>query len=170
MRDNIVLIGMPGSGKSTIGIIMSRASGLDYTDTDRVIRDLEGQSLAELSESEGTEGFRALENRIVSGLDVHRCVIATGGSVIYGADAMRRLREIGVVAYLQLSCGALEERLGDLKARGVSMRPGQTLRELYRERCPLYERYADITVRCDGLRPREVSAAVLQAAAPLLEW
>ena len=154
--DNIVLIGMPGCGKSTVGVVLAKALSMEFVDSDIVIQRTEGKRLSEIIDECGTEGFRAVENRVNATLDVHRSVIATGGSVIYGPEAMAHLREIGIVVYLRLSYPAIEERLGDLHARGVSIKPGQTLHDLYDERCPLYERYAHVTVECDGLRLREV--------------
>lgn len=158
--DNIVLIGMPGCGKSTVGVVLAKALSMEFVDSDIVIQRTMGKRLSELLDEYGTEGFRDIENRVNAGLDVHRTVIATGGSVIYGPEAMAHLRDIGVVVYLRLSYPAIEERLGDLHARGVSIKPGQTLHDLYDERTPLYEQYAHVTIECDGLRLREVVATL----------
>lgn len=106
----------------------------------------------------GDDGFRQVENNVNASIDVHGTVIATGGSVIYGREAMEHLKQIGTVIYLKLGYENLEERLGDLHARGVTIKPGWTLRDLYNERCPMYEQWADITVTCDGHRLREVVA------------
>ncbi|MDO5145206.1 MAG: shikimate kinase [bacterium] len=157
-KDNIVLIGMPGCGKSTVGVVLAKTLNMEFVDSDIVIQRSRNKRLSQLMDELGTEGFRQLENDINAGLDVHHCVIATGGSVIYGQGAMEHLRQIGTVVYLRLPYPAIEERLGDLHARGVTMKPGQTLLDLYNERCPEYERWADVTLQCEGLRLREVVA------------
>lgn len=157
---NIVLIGMPGAGKSTVGVVLAKHAGFKFVDSDLVIQEQTGMLLHEIITKEGDDGFRQVENRINASLQAKHSVIATGGSVIYGKDAMKHLREIGTVVYLKLSCEAIEERLGDLKERGVTLREGQTLRQLYDERIPLYERYADVTVECEGKTIREIVAEI----------
>lgn len=157
---NIVLIGMPGAGKSTVGVVLAKHAGFKFVDSDLVIQEQTGMLLHEIITREGDDGFRQVENRINASLQVRHSVIATGGSVIYGKEAMKHLREIGTVVYLKLSCEAIEERLGDLKERGVTLREGQTLRQLYDERTPLYERYADVTVECEGKTIREIVAEI----------
>lgn len=158
--DNIVLIGMPGCGKSTVGVVLAKALNMEFIDSDIVIQRTYGMKLSAIIDEYGTEGFRQIENDVNAGLDVHKSVIATGGSVIYGPGAMAHLRDIGIVVYLRLSYPAIEERLGDLHARGVTFKPGQTLHDLYDERTPLYEQYAHVTIECDGLRLREVVATL----------
>ena len=153
---NIVLIGMPGCGKSTVGVVLAKNLALDFIDSDLLIQREMGMRLAALIEQYGDDGFRAIENRVNSGIQAENSVIATGGSVIYGEEAMRHLKAIGTVIYLKLSYEQIEERLGNLHARGVSIREGQTLRDLYNERCPFYERWADMVVECGGKRLREV--------------
>ena len=160
--ENIILIGMPGCGKSTVGVVLAKALGMDFIDSDLLIQRREGKRLARIIEEMGDDGFRAVENEVNAAIDVQGCVIATGGSVIYGQEAMAHLRSIGTVVYLQLSYAQVEERLGDLHARGVTVKPGQTLRDLYNERCPMYERHAHVTISCDGLRLREVVAQIRQ--------
>ena len=160
--ENIILIGMPGCGKSTVGVVLAKALGMDFIDSDLLIQRREGKRLARIIEDMGDDGFRAVENEVNASIDVQGCVIATGGSVIYGQEAMAHLRSIGTVVYLQLSYAQVEERLGDLHARGVTVKPGQTLRDLYNERCPMYERHAHVTIPCDGLRLREVVAQIRQ--------
>ena len=154
--NNLFLIGMPGCGKSTVGVVLAKALGLDFIDSDLVIQKEMGAKLAQLIDQHGDEGFRAIENRINAELTAENSIIATGGSVIYGEDAMRHLKDIGTFIYLKLSYEAIEDRLGDLHARGVTIQPGWTLRDLYNERAPLYEKWADITVDCEHLRLREV--------------
>ena len=160
--ENIILIGMPGCGKSTVGVVLAKALGRDFIDSDLLIQRREGKRLARIIEEMGDDGFRAVENEVNASIDVQGCVIATGGSVIYGQEAMAHLRSIGTVVYLQLSYAQVEERLGDLHARGVTVKPGQTLRDLYNERCPMYESHAHVTIPCDGLRLREVVAQIRQ--------
>lgn len=146
MKSNITLIGMPASGKSTVGVLLAKRLGYSFVDVDIVIQEQEGRLLKEIIEQEGMEGFLLVEDRVNRELDVKRSVIAPGGSVIYGEEAMAHLKEISTVVYLKLSYEEVRERLGDLKDRGVAVKDGMTLRDLYEERVPLYERYADITV------------------------
>lgn len=156
MKNNIVLIGMPGAGKSTVGVVVAKKLGYRFTDSDLVIQESYGKLLHELIEEYGVEGFWALENDVNASLDYQNAVIATGGSACYGKEAMEHLRASGVVVYLALGYDSLMERLGDLNARGVTIKPGQALQELYEERIPLYEQYADVTVDCEGKLLREV--------------
>ena len=153
---NLILIGMPGCGKSTVGVVLAKAMAMDFVDSDLVIQKEMGMKLSQLIDQYGDDGFREIENRINASLDMENSVIATGGSVVYGEEAMRHLKEIGTVIYLKLSCPTIAERLGDLHARGVTIKPGWTLQDLYNERVPLYEKWADITVNCERLRLREV--------------
>ena len=157
---NIVLIGMPGAGKSTVGVVLAKHEGFGFLDSDLVIQEKTGLLLHEIISREGDEGFRQVENRVNASLRVRHTVIATGGSVIYGREAMQHLRRIGTVVYLKLSCPSIAERLGDLKERGVTLKEGQTLQQLYDERVPLYERYADITIDCEEKSIREIVAEV----------
>lgn len=153
---NLILIGMPGCGKSTVGVVLAKALGMDFIDSDLVIQRKMGKRLSALLDEYGDEGFREIENRVNAELEAENSIIATGGSVVYGEDAMRHLKEIGTLIYLKLSCEAVEDRLGDLHARGVTIKPGWTLHDLYDERCPLYEKWADVVVDAEGLRLREV--------------
>lgn len=146
MKDNIVLIGMPGVGKSTVGVVLAKVMGYQFVDADLVIQEKEGKLLCEIIEEVGTEGFIEVENRINSGIEAHHAIIATGGSVVYGKEAMEHLKEIGTVVYLKLPFEELNHRLSDIKGRGVVLKSSQTLWDLYEERVPLYEKYADITV------------------------
>lgn len=156
MRDNIVLIGMPSCGKSTIGVVLAKAMGYRFVDSDLVIQEQTGKLLCELIQEQGLEAFNAIENDVNASLQFHKAVIATGGSVIYGEEAMQHLSEIGLVVYLKLSLESLVERIGDLTARGVSIKEGQTFSELFEERRPLYEKYADVTVDVNDLSIREI--------------
>ena len=143
---NIVLIGMPGVGKSTIGVILAKELGYQFVDADLLIQKQEKRLLKEIISEEGIEGFIAIENQVNASIEANRTVIATGGSVVYGREAMEHLGEIATVIYLKLSYKALRKRLGNLKNRGVVLRDGQTLKDLYEERVVLYEKYADITI------------------------
>lgn len=145
-RDNIVLIGMPGVGKSTVGVVLAKALGYQFVDADLLIQEAEGKLLSELIEEHGTDGFIEIENRVNSQIQTHRSVIATGGSVVYGKEAMEHLKSIGTVVYLKQNLRVLQRRLRNLKGRGVVLKEEQTLVDLYKERTVLYEKYADITV------------------------
>ena len=145
-RDNIVLIGMPGVGKSTVGVVLAKALGYQFVDADLLIQEAEGKLLSELIEEHGTDGFIEIENRVNSQIHTHRSVIATGGSVVYGKEAMEHLKSIGTIVYLKQNLRVLQRRLRNLKGRGVVLKEGQTLVDLYKERTVLYEKYADITV------------------------
>ena len=147
--NNITLIGMPGAGKSTIGIVLAKVLGLDFLDSDLLIQKEEGRLLWQIIRDEGSDGFARIEERVNSSIQVQNAIIATGGSVVYSDKAMQHLRSISTVIYLQTSCATLAARLGDLTRRGVTFRPGQTLEDLYNERIPLYEKYAHITVSLD---------------------
>lgn len=155
-KDNIVLIGMPGAGKSTIGVVLAKKLGYRFIDSDLVIQEQYGKLLHELITEHGVEGFWQIENNVNAGLEVNRSIIATGGSAVYGKEAMEHLREIGKVVYLKLSYEEIELRLGDLNARGVTLREGQTLADLYAERTPMYEKYAHLTIECEDKLLRQV--------------
>ena len=168
-KKNVVLIGMPGAGKSTIGVILAKVLGKDFIDADLVIQKKEGRLLREIIEQEGPDGFLAVEERVNAGLCPDAAVIATGGSVVYGQRAMEHLGRIGAIVYLKLSYPAVESRLRDIRGRGVVLRDGQTLMDLYQERAVLYERYADVTVEEDGLGVEETLEKTLQALEMLIE-
>ena len=168
MKKNVVLIGMPGAGKSTIGVILAKMMGKDFIDADLVIQKEEGLLLKDIIQRDGPDGFLAVENRVNAGLNPANAVIATGGSVVYGEEAMKHLGEISVV-YLRLSYKAVKSRLRDVKGRGVVLRDGQTLYDLYAEREGLYEKYADVTIEEDGLGVEETLEKTLQALEMLVE-
>lgn len=168
-KKNVVLIGMPGAGKSTIGVILAKVLGKDFIDADLVIQKKEGRLLREIIEQEGPDGFLAVEERVNAGICPDAAVIATGGSVVYGQRAMEHLGRIGAIVYLKLSYPAVESRLRDIRGRGVVLRDGQTLLDLYQERAVLYERYADVTVEEDGLGVEETLEKTLQALKMLVE-
>lgn len=159
-KDNIILIGMPGVGKSTIGVILAKVLGYQFIDADLVIQKTEGKLLKDIIREKGTDGFIEVENRVNSRIEAQQSVIATGGSVVYGKEAMDHLRSIGTVVYLREDLRDLGKRLRNIKGRGVVLRPGQTLEDLYEERTVLYERYADIIVDEHGLNIEETLEAV----------
>ena len=150
MKSNIVLIGMPAVGKSTVGVILAKILGYKFIDTDIVIQEKENRLLRDIITSEGVDGFIETENRIISALKAEKADIATGGSVVYGRQAMKNLSDNGTVVYLKLDYAKLKYRLGNIRNRGVVIRKGQRLSELYNERCPLYESYADIIIDENG--------------------
>lgn len=148
---NIVLIGMPGSGKSTVGVLLAKVLGYGFIDSDLLIQEREGRLLSQIIQQEGIDAFIRIEEEVNAGIETGRSVIATGGSVVYGPKAMEHLKKIGTVVYLSLPLAQLKARLGNLKCRGVVLKEGQTLQELYAQRGPLYERYADLIVDETGL-------------------
>lgn len=150
-KDNIILIGMPGVGKSTVGVILAKVMGYQFVDADLLIQQQEGKLLREIIEEVGTDGFIQVENRVNASIQCEKTIIATGGSVVYGKEAMEHLKEIGTVVYLEVPFSTLEKRLSDIKGRGVVLKDGQTLYDLYMERTPLYESYADVRVSEEGL-------------------
>lgn len=164
---NIVLIGMPGVGKSTAGVVLAKVLGYQFVDADLLIQEQEQRLLAEIIQEEGTDGFIEIENRVNARIQADRSVIATGGSVVYGKEAMEHLKEIGIIVYLKLPYEVLKKRLSDIKGRGVVLREGQTLMELYRERVSLYEAYADIIVDETGLNVEETIEKVAEKLAGL---
>lgn len=155
MKPNITMIGMPSSGKSTIGVLLAKRLGFSFVDVDIVIQEKEGRLLKEIIAEEGMDGFLKVEERVNAELDVKLSVIAPGGSVIYGEEAMSHLKEISEVVYLKMSFEEMEKRIGNVVDRGVALKPGFTLRDLYNERVPYYEKYADIVIDEEGKTPGE---------------
>lgn len=162
MKNNITLIGMPGAGKSTIGVVLAKMLGYDFIDSDLLIQKEEGRLLWQIMRDEGNDGFNRIEERVNSQLDVSSSVIATGGSVVYGSKAMEHLKEISTVVYLKVNCPTLTRRLGDLTKRGVVLKPGQTLPDLFSERTPLYEKYADIIVNTSRKSVQNAAQSIIQ--------
>ena len=160
--DNIVLIGMPGAGKSTVGVVLAKRLGYQFLDSDLVIQEHYGKLLQELIEEYGVEGFWNIEDEVNATIKRKKTVIATGGSAVYGKNAMEHFRKTATIIYLRLPYAEIEERVGDLQTRGVTVRPGQNLWELYQERLPLYERYADMTIDCHGKTLREIVVEICE--------
>lgn len=162
MKDNIVLIGMPGVGKSTVGVILAKMIGYQFIDADLLIQKQEGKLLHEIIAEKGTDGFIEIEERVNASIEASHTIIATGGSVVYGKKAMEHLSRIGTVVYLKVPYDTLEKRLEDIKGRGVVLKEGQTLRTLYDERTLLYEKYADIEISEDDLNVEQTVEKLLE--------
>ena len=155
MKSNIILIGMPAAGKSTIGVLLAKSLLKDFVDTDLVIQTSCGCTLSNIIEKEGTEAFLKIENDIICAHSYCNSVVATGGSAVYGEAAMEHLRKDGIVVYLKLSLSEIEKRIGNIHTRGVAIKNGVSLAELYTEREPLYNKYADISISCEGMTAEE---------------
>lgn len=153
---NIILIGMPGVGKSTVGVVLAKKLGYNFLDSDLLIQEKYKKLLHEIIEERGIEGFWQVENEVNASIKTDNTVIATGGSVIYGKDAMEHLSQLGTIVYLKLSCEELAVRLGDLNDRGVTLKEGQDLKGLYAERIPYYEKYAELTIDCEDKMIRDI--------------
>ncbi len=149
--NNVILIGMPGCGKSTIGVLLAKLIGYDFIDTDILIQQQENKKLYKIIEENGLEYFKKVENEVIANIDLKNTVIATGGSVIYGKEAMLNLKNIGTVVYLKVSKEELISRLGNFETRGVVIEKGKTFDDLYSERVILYEKYADITISSEKI-------------------
>lgn len=161
-KDNIILIGMPASGKSTAGVVLAKFLGYDFIDTDILIQEKTGKLLHEIISEKGLLGFKKIEEDINASISCHKSIISPGGSVIYGERAMKHFKEIGTVVYLKLPYEDVKQRLGNLKSRGVVLQDGQTLLDLYNERAPYYEKYADITVEESGLSVEETIGIIAE--------
>lgn len=159
---NIILIGMPAVGKSTVGVVVAKRLGYNFIDTDIVIQEEEGKLLKEIIAEKGSDGFLEVEDRINAGIVAENAVISPGGSVVYCENAMRHFKEIGKIVYLQVSFDTINKRLKNAKNRGVVLRDGQTLKDLYEERVTLFERYADIVVCEEGLDLEETIDFVME--------
>lgn len=160
---NIVLIGMPGAGKSTIGVLLAKSLLMDFVDTDLIIQKKCSSSLCDIINTQGIDEFLKIENDVICGEKFENCVIATGGSAVYGKEAMKKLKEQGIAIYLKLTPEELVERIKDIHTRGIAMKEGTTIAELYEERAALYEEYADITIDCNGKTPEQCVDAIAQA-------
>lgn len=162
-KTNLVLIGMPGSGKSTIGVLLAKKTSRDFVDTDVVIQTHEHRSLQDIVDNDGYMVLREIEEKWVSTLVVEHTVISTGGSVVYSGKSMAHLAQGGVIIFLDVSLDTLKKRITDYDQRGIARRPDQSFEELFEERSVLYRRYADITITCDDINQDQVCAAILAA-------
>ena len=160
-RTNLVLIGMPASGKSSVGVILAKLIGYDFIDTDILIQRSEKKRLSEIIREVGVDGFLEVEARVNGSVEADHCVIATGGSAVYSEEAMRHLKKIGHIMYLKVDYETIRKRLGNIRQRGVALREGQTLRDLDDERVVLYEKYADTVVEEKG-EGEDVVVAILK--------
>lgn len=165
--NNIILIGMPGAGKSTVGVILAKLMGYKFIDSDLLIQRQEESLLKDIIKEKGLEGFIEIENKVNSEIKAEETIIATGGSVIYGKEAMSHLSNIGTVIYIKLSMENLKDRLGNMRQRGVALKRGQNLEDLYEERTPLYEKYSDIIVNSDGKSIEELLNIIIEKVRPL---
>ena len=161
-KSNIILIGMPGSGKSTAGVILAKLTSRGFSDTDLLIQTSEGRSLQEIVDTDGYMALRNIEEAILLRLDCRNHIIATGGSAVYSHIAMDQLRLDGFIVFLDVDLATLESRIRDFENRGLAKRLEQTLAELFRERRPLYAKYADMTVPCAGLTHEEICAHIIE--------
>ena len=159
---NIVLIGMPGSGKSTVGVILAKMASLDFVDTDILIQRAAGKSLQEIIDTDGYLVLRRIEEEVLLKLDCRDHVIATGGSAVYSPAAISHLKEDGVIIFLDVDIETLQSRIRNYETRGLAKRPDQTLEELFAERLALYREYADITISGAGLTQEEVCDTILR--------
>lgn len=146
---NVVMVGMPGSGKSTIGVILAKSLGFDFVDTDLVICKREGKKLQEIIDTEGLEKFLEIEQQVGEEISPVNSVVATGGSMILSDEAMKNLKKDGIVVYVEVSLEILKKRITNMKTRGIAFKKGETLEDIFRVRTPLYEKYADITITAD---------------------
>lgn len=160
--ENIILIGMPGAGKSTIGVILAKSLLFDFCDTDLSIQKSTCKSLSQIINEEGIDAFIDLEEKIICSESFADCVVATGGSAVYGEKAMEKLKENGIIVYLKVSPDELQSRIKNIHTRGIAMKEGTTISELYEERAPFYEKYADITIECDGKTAEECVDAIIE--------
>lgn len=158
-----ILIGMPGSGKSCMGRALQSKLKMKTIDTDKVIEQRVGEKLQALIDKEGIDAFRKIEEETLMSIEDDNVILATGGSAVYSEKAMLHFKSTGKIIYLKCSYKTIEKRLGDFSKRGVVLKPGQTLKDLYDERVPLYERYADITINCDGTAFSKYQAQAIKA-------
>ncbi len=163
MTSNIILIGMPGSGKSTCGVIAAKILLKNFFDTDLLIQNIEGISLQNIIDAKGNDYFENAEEQAILNLDIKGTVIATGGSVIYSDKAMQHLKELGTVIFLNLSYDNMCSRIKNLASRGVVMKQGTTLKDMYDERLPLYHKWADEIIDCDNLSVEQTAQAIFDA-------
>jgi shikimate kinase len=159
-KSNLILIGMPGAGKSTVGVILAKRLGFNFIDSDLLIQSGEKKRLQQVIDSEGIARFRQIEERVLLELHCSRTVIATGGSAIYSRQGMRALQQTGLLIYQQVNLERLQQRIADMGQRGLVMAAGQNFEQLYRERTPLYEKHSELTIPCSELSAEEVAARI----------
>jgi shikimate kinase len=160
--ENIILIGMPGAGKSTVGVILAKTLGMQFIDCDILIQQQTGRKLQEILDKDGPDMFRQIEEEAILSLHPRHAVIATGGSVVWSREAMKHLKSLGVVVYLEISFSEMEKRIRNITTRGIVLMPGQTLSGMYDQRVPLYEQYADITIASSDKDLESVVSGILE--------
>lgn len=160
---NVILIGMPACGKSSAGVLLAKILKKDFVDTDLLIQKCEGKTLQTIINEKGVPYFRDVEDAVLLDFDGDNYVVATGGSAVYCHEAMEKFRQNGVIVYIKVAVEEIVRRLKNIKTRGVTLAPGQTLEDLYDKRIPLYEKEADITVDTDGLELEETVAKIAEA-------
>ena len=160
---NLVLIGMPGSGKSTVGAILAKRTGRDFVDTDLLVQTSQGRTLQDIVDNDGYLALRRIEEEVLLDLAVHNHVIATGGSAVYSERAMEHLKKDGILVFLEVDFDTLQSRVRDFKTRGLAKQPNQSFAELFGERFPLYTKHADITINSAGLNPEDVCTRIIVA-------
>ena len=158
---NIVLIGMPGSGKSTVGVILAKLTSRNFVDTDILIQESQGRFLQDIVDTSGHMALREIEEKILLYLNCHNHVIATGGSAVYSHIAMTHLRSVGIIVFLNVDLPTVESRVLDIDTRGLAKRPDQSLAELFEERFTLYRKYADFTFKCTDLTQEEICVRII---------
>ena len=161
--NNIILVGMPACGKSITGVVLAKTMRKSFIDTDLLIQEREERPLQEIINEDGLNYFKRIEERVLMELEAENAVISTGGSAIYYPRAIDHLKKGGIIVYLKVSLAAIEERLDNIKTRGVAMGKGETIENLYEQRVPLYEKYADVTIEADGLAVEETVERIVQA-------
>ncbi|MBW2660022.1 MAG: shikimate kinase [Deltaproteobacteria bacterium] len=159
-KRNIILIGMPGAGKSTVGVILAKRIGLHFIDTDLIIQAREKCRLQQIIDAQGLENFRKVEEQMLLNLHPEHSVIATGGSVIYCEKGLEALGKTGILIYIQVPLTALQKRIADMGQRGLVMNKKQTFEQLYQERTPLYEKFAELTISGEGINAEQVAGKI----------
>lgn len=149
-KRNIVLIGMAGAGKSTLGVLAAKALGMSFVDTDIIIQETTERLLQEIIDNDGIDSFLKIEEDVLSGLTVKNSILATGGSAIYSDKGMQALKENGTVVYISVSYEEIKKRVNNIETRGIVLKQGNTLKDAFSERLPLYRKYADVIIECDG--------------------
>ncbi|MCM8539097.1 MAG: shikimate kinase [Lentisphaeraceae bacterium] len=159
-KTNILLVGMPGAGKSTVGVLLAKDMSMNFLDVDVYIQGHEGRRLQDIIDNDGIDTFKELEEKYLRDINVSSYIISTGGSAIYSKSGIDHLKQTSVVVYLSINLETLKERLGDFSTRGVVIKPGQTFLDLYEERCKLYTEAADLTLDCNGKTQDEIVAEI----------
>ncbi len=159
-KTNLVMVGMPGAGKSTVGVLLAKDMSMNFLDVDVFIQGHEGRRLQDIIDNDGIDIFKELEEKYLKDINVNNFIVSTGGSAIYCKEGIDHLKETGVIIYLSINLDTLKERLGDFSTRGVVIKPGQTFLDLYEERCALYQKAADMVIDCNGKTQDEIVSEI----------